>query len=181
MSELRHPLATARSVADLLVEVLRPACSRIEIAGSIRRRLSSVKDIEIVAAPHVQRDLFGAATLVDELRPVVDELVAAGRLAWRTNASTTLGRRFYPLLAVKSGIPVDLFAVLPPAQWGAIFAIRTGPHDFSRQLVTSCQHRALRCVDGRLVRENGETVETPEERDFLRQCGVEWLEPEMRR
>ena len=32
--------------------------------------------------------------------------------------------------------PVDLFTVLPPASWGAIFAIRTGPGDFNHMLVT---------------------------------------------
>ena len=33
--------------------------------------------------------------------------------------------------------PVDLFQVVGPAQWGVIYAIRTGPGDLNRLLVTS--------------------------------------------
>jgi hypothetical protein len=33
--------------------------------------------------------------------------------------------------------PVDLFQVIEPRQWGVIYAIRTGPGDFNRLLVTS--------------------------------------------
>lgn len=91
------------------------------------------------------------------------------------------GRKYYPLVAVRAQIPVDLFAVLPPAQWGAIFAIRTGPGDYSKRLVTICQDRGLRCVDGRLVDANGHTVPTPEEADFIASCGATWAEPEARR
>ena len=37
----------------------------------------------------------------------------------------------------KDYAPVDLFQVVPPSEWGVIFAIRTGPGDFNRMLVTS--------------------------------------------
>jgi DNA polymerase/3'-5' exonuclease PolX len=42
-------LIKARRIAEELVKILRPACSRVEIAGSIRREKSEVKDIELVA------------------------------------------------------------------------------------------------------------------------------------
>lgn len=40
--------AEAHSIALAVLELLRPHCIRIEIAGSIRREKPEVKDIEIV-------------------------------------------------------------------------------------------------------------------------------------
>lgn len=181
----RVPLARAGTLAVFLVDELRPACERIEIAGSIRRRKPTVKDIELVAIPKMSRDLFGEL-LVDEpteLDLLVDRLVADGRLAPRLNSAggRCMGSKMKRLVAVRSGIAVDLFAVTPPAQWGAIFAIRTGPADFSEWLVTICQRRGLRCVEGRLVDAQGREIPTPEERDFIDACGAQYVEPWERR
>lgn len=178
----RVPAEFARSVAGRLVAMLSPACSRIEIAGSLRRGRADVKDIEIVCVPSVsdERDLFGELTGTDALRPRVDALVRSGVLSWRVNASNESGRRFYAL-RVEDMINLDLFAVLAPAQWGAIFAIRTGPAEYSQAAVTRCRSRGLRCVDGHLERvSNGSVVPTPEEVDFFRACGVPFVPPERR-
>lgn len=176
-----HRIDVARAQAEQLVAKLSPACTRIEIAGSIRRESSWVKDVELVCVPRLERDLFGLPAAHDELRPLVDRLVRDGDLVWRQKASAAPGRRFYPLVAGELGIPVDLFAVLPPAQWGAIFAIRTGPAAFSQHLVTVCQSRGLRCREGRLEHEaTGSPVPTPEEGDFFRACGVHYIEPAQR-
>ena len=53
---------------------------------------------------------------------------------WSVSAYKLDDRRFYPLFFYVDGAwwPVDLFVVRPPAQWGAIFAIRTGPADYAR-------------------------------------------------
>lgn len=40
------------SIALPVVELLRPRCKRIEIAGSLRRRREEIGDIEIVAEPN---------------------------------------------------------------------------------------------------------------------------------
>lgn len=58
----RKPLAQARAVADLLVSYLAPACERIEIAGSIRREVPEVKDIELVAIPRWEEIVAPPAT-----------------------------------------------------------------------------------------------------------------------
>lgn len=172
-------------LASSVLDVLAPACERIEIAGSLRRRAERVSDIEIVALPKARRvGLFGDDTEC-ELTLAVAALVKTGMLRWRTETHPALPkdwrtpRRVWSLVA--EGFPLDLFAVRKPAQYGAILAIRTGPADFSRRLVTDCRLRALRCVDGHLERETGEPVATPEERDFLRECGSPWVEPEARR
>ncbi|MCY2968241.1 MAG: hypothetical protein NT069_32195 [Planctomycetota bacterium] len=51
------------------------------------------------------------------------------RLAWRGAKYLTGG--------AAPAIPIDLFIVTPPASWGCLQAIRTGPAEFSRLLVTS--------------------------------------------
>lgn len=185
----KRPAALALPVARAIVTWLRDvggAVDRIEIAGSLRRGADRVSDIEIVCVPRARTNLLGEpmGCLVAE---AVLEGVRTERFRWRTETHPTPPkdwkepRRVWSLVAVKSGMPVDLFAVRPPAEWGAILAIRTGPADFSRRLVTACQARGLRCTDGRLVRANGTTVPTPEERDFLRECGSPWVEPTERR
>src|SRR5690606_30717894 len=51
MNDQRIPLATAQRLIAGVYERLKPTCDQIEIAGSIRRRSSDVKDGEIVAIP----------------------------------------------------------------------------------------------------------------------------------
>lgn len=181
----RMPLERARKVADAIVEVLRPACERIEIVGSVRRRVAHVKDVEILCVPHLALNLFGEPepNVPTHLELLVDELVAVGRLEPRETVEgiKRRGRRYQALRATKSGLALDLFSVLPPASWGAQMAIRTGPAEYSKHLVTVCQRRGLRCEDGRLVDDRGHDVATPEERDFIEACGVEYSGPWERR
>jgi hypothetical protein len=113
----RWPLAEAAKLAAGIAAVLSPACSRLEIAGSVRRRVHTVADVELVAIPRYRVDLFGER--VDEpteLDRLVDELVQAGRFAPRLSSAgiACMGSKAKRLTAVRSGLPVDLFGVLPP-------------------------------------------------------------------
>ena len=176
--------AVALDVADRVLATLRPACERIEIAGSLRRSAAEVSDVELVCVPVVGLDLLGAPTGQCRLTRAVADGLTFGRWRWRTAThpppkSLVAPRRYWPL--VVDGVPLDLFAVRAPAQYGAILAIRTGPAAFSQRLVTSCQRYGLRCTEGRLVAEDGTTRETPTERDFLAACGSPWVEPSERR
>lgn len=177
----RYLHGRAFAMAEKIRAALLPACARIEIAGSLRRQVAHVKDIEIVAIPKMRRDLFGEPMEGEqtELDLRIAELIAGGALEPRLdrNGSKRMGQRYKALRAVRSGLPLDLFAVLPPAQWGAIYAIRTGPADFSKYLVTECQRQGLRCEGGRLITSGSQTVPTPTEADFFRECGVKLRDP----
>lgn len=185
--DARWPSARAMAVAEQVVAALRPACIRVEIAGSLRRRKPTVKDVEIVCIPRRSTDLFGEPTGECELTRMVATLMQERRLAWRgaqfkarqgvVPVMPKGAERYMSLVASRSGIPLDLFVVRPPAQWGAIMAIRTGPAEFSRALVTVARNNGLRCTEGRLVDARGEDIPTPEEADFFRACGVPWAEP----
>ena len=178
------PRAQAMSVARAVLATLRPVCERIEVAGSLRRGVAEVSDVELVCVPVVGLDLLGAPTGQCRLTRAVADGLSFGRWEWRTAThpppkSLATARRYWPL--VVDGVPLDLFAVRAPASWGALLAIRTGPAAFSQRLVTSCQRYGLRCTEGRLVAEDGTTRETPTERDFLEACGSPWVEPHDRR
>lgn len=166
----------AKALADKIVATLAPYAERIEIAGGVRRHKSQCHDIEVVAVPKFtyDRDMFGdVADPVSELDP---HLVDLGR--------QEKGGARYKQLWLPEGIALDLFLVLPPAEFGVIYTIRTGPADYSRWLVTPKPHGGampshLHCADGALW--NGrDKVPTPDERDFYRVLGLEWVAPEVR-
>jgi DNA polymerase/3'-5' exonuclease PolX len=186
----RIPLAEAERLAEELVEMLRPASERIEIAGSIRRRKADVGDIELVAVPRTRpvRDMFGraGAMVADELGELLDRLLAEGRVQMRP--PKRWGTRFKAM--IYRGVPVDLFSVLQPAQWGVVFCIRTGPAEFSRRFVTH-RRRGGMLPEWLVVREGAlwqrmpdrllKLVEAPEEGDVFRLLGIEYVPPEARR
>ena len=159
-------------IASELVGRFSIFCERIQIAGSLRREKPDVGDIEIVAAPQMVSDLFGGKV------PVTNG-VDWGQYG-RVNKS---GPR-YCQIALPEGINLDLFLVYPPAQWGVIFALRTGPAEFSKWLVTRRNQRGAlpsdcQVKDG-VVWRRGEPIPMPEEEDFFKFIGLPILPPVQR-
>ncbi|HAM53933.1 MAG TPA: hypothetical protein DCQ64_00400 [Candidatus Rokubacteria bacterium] len=190
----RIPLARAETLAAEVVGLLSPACTRLEIAGSIRRRKPHIGDIEIVAVPKRESlaplvDLFGNTLTVlshNVLDALIEHLLMCGILGRRldVNGRTAVGER-YKRLSYR-GFGLDLFSVLPQsgAQWGVIYLLRTGSARFSHRLVTSRLLGGWLPVSAR-VRDGaiwqGETlVPTPEEQDVLNYCNLPWIEPSLR-
>jgi DNA polymerase/3'-5' exonuclease PolX len=182
------PLKNARAVAVELLDRLMPACERGAIAGSIRRQRPEVNDIELVVVPSFQErvgeDLWGTPHEADLLTERLGWMVVAGEIrprvieVHRSDGTIEQSHRdgdSYKALEYR-GLPVDLFVVRPPADWGVIVTIRTGPADWSHRLVTDCQ-RYLRCVAGGRLYRSGQYVPCHEELDFFRGIGQEWVEP----
>jgi len=166
------PLETAERIAKKYLEELAPFCERIEIAGSIRRRKAEVGDIEIVCQPKRVEMLFGVTAPLAIRDP--------------KGAEPLKGGPRYRQYSLPEGVHLDLFIVLPPAQWGVIFAIRTGGAEFSRKLVTPRKYggylpSAYTVRDGAVHRvDTGEMILTPEEIDFFNLCELGWIKPEER-
>lgn len=204
----RIPLPEAEALAAEVLELLKPACERIEIAGSIRRRVLAPGDIEVCAIPRYgvgmgQADLFGsvstpAVNLLDELcRDLLLNGTFHGRLD--KNGRAAIGSKFKRLIYREFAL--DLFACLPPTQWGVLFAIRTGPAAFAHAFVTNigsmtrpayagANHqprpgllpRGMRVGEGnQLFGPDGRVIPTPEESDFFAAIGLPCLPPEERR
>lgn len=181
----RVPLVEAGRLARELVATLAPACERVEVAGSVRRRRPDIGDIELVAVPRFATrpglDLFRTPEHVDLLEEMLVALRARGELVAHPERPAA-GERYQRLYLPRPGIQIDVFIVRPPAQWGPIFTIRTGPADFSQRLVERLWAYGLQCVDGRVISSTtGETVACPEERDFFRLAHIAWCEPAERR
>ena len=174
-------LEKARARALILAGTLGnyPEFIKVCVAGSIRRMKPEVKDIEIVAAVswHPCIDMFG-------------QRIGAGvSPAHSVNIKEILGAKE----VIKNGkrykqfdlgnIKLDLFLVYPPAEWGVIYTIRTGPADFSRMCVTSESMggylKAGYFVKGGALHKNAyrdesELVITTEEKDFFEYLRIDY-------
>lgn len=185
----RIDLAVAQAIAEEVKALLSPACLRIEIAGSIRRRSPTVGDIELLAEPittTVPIDLFGEVTETeDALDNRVRTFLANGTFRYRLdrNGREAVGLR-YKRMSYRD-IGLDLFSCLPPAQWGLLLAIRTGPGEFSHQLVTP-RHMGGLLPDGYNIRDGQlwhgfDSVPVPDEEVLFHILGMEFIRPEERR
>lgn len=188
-------LEQATQIAEEIKSELAIFCERIEIAGSVRRRKPEVHDIEIIAVPKFRpvNNLFGEAVIqTSELD------IYLNGLEWER---TRNGNKFKQFV-LPQGINLDLFLVTPPAHWGVLFVIRTGPADFSKWIVTQrgkggCLPSDCYVVDGAVIQgaervavawtgdswpvkyeyRGGHVVDMPEEIDFLNLLGLGWIEP----
>lgn len=170
----RVRLSEAWTLANRLARELAPHLRRVEIVGSVRRERPTVGDIELVAEPATcPTDLFGA--LGPALEPIRATLERIG--TWEKG-----GDRYMKVRDVlDTGLPLDLFLVHPPAEWGSIVAIRTGPAALGRECITRMKREGYHHAAGHVVNvETGAKVATPEEEDFFRLAGVACMPPNMR-
>ena len=173
-SGAKVPYVQAKAVAESVVEHLSPYLERVEIAGSIRRKKTWVRDVELVAEPKQREgDLFG--TMEADVESIRETLKSLG--TWVKG-----GDRFMQVRDVLgSSLSLDLFLVHPPAEWGSILAIRTGPSTLSQACVTRLKRYARKHEGGRILDlATGQTLPTPTEREFFELAGVAYMQPEYR-
>lgn len=179
MSEaIKRPYKQMQAIAAGLVERMRPACQRIEIAGSIRRQKDMIGDIELVAVPKYMPDLFGEPTTISDL----DALLLTWPITFVKNGPKY--KQF--IFAGNSGeqYTVDLF--LPsPETWGVIYMIRTGSAEFAARMVTRKEKgglmpNGLSVADGR-VWLNGAALNLADEGDLFDMWGMDFVEPKDRK
>ena len=158
-------LQRAKEIALKTVILLKPHCTRIEIAGSIRREKPEPNDIEIVAIPKpYEVGLFesGIASVVNQWEKVKGELPCK-----------------YTQRILPEGIKLDLFFATPE-NWGLIYAIRTGSAEFSHKVLAASWVRCgYKSKNGMLTRD-GEIYPVREERHLFKMIGVEWVDPKLR-
>ncbi len=158
-------LYDALNIAEKVLEELRPHCVRCEIAGSIRRRKSEVKDIEIVAIPKpFEVGLFesGIATVVNRWQKVKGELPCK-----------------YTQRILPEGIKLDLFFA-EPENWGLIFAIRTGSAEYSHKVLANGWVKAGYVSRDGYLWHGRDKYNCREEEDLFKRIGVDYVKPELR-
>ncbi len=176
----------ARRIAEEVIAALAPQCERIEVAGSIRRREPEVQDIEIVYQSQmaaVQAQLFDVhrEALYPLAHDTIERLVSEGVLAYDAVVRRN-GPLYKRLIHQASGEVVELFRATAE-NWGLILALRTGPTEFSKILVSHGWDRGIlppevTIRDGS-VWVRGTRYPVPEEETFFRLLGVpEWPAPQ---
>lgn len=166
---MKVPYGTAMNIAEKVIEYLNKFCSRVEIVGSLRRKCNDVKDIDILCIPKIKDnpDLFGEPTieyLTDNMKLSKFGTVAMnGPKLKRIKKHTVFG-----------DIQIEINIVTPPAEWGVLCAIRTGPGLLSKMMVTSNRYTDGYLMDGYYVKDGAlwdpenNKIPTPEEKDFFR-------------
>lgn len=168
LQEKRYQLEEAQKIAEQLVEELKPHCERIEIAGSIRRKKSTIGDVEIV----VIAKPYKTGMFEDGIAKVVNKWV-------KVKGTLEYGLTKYTQRILPSGLKLDLFFATPE-NWGSILAIRTGSATYSHKvLACGWKNRGYTSKGGILFRE-GESFNVPEEEDLFRMAGVKFVPPEER-
>lgn len=193
----------AVEIARAFVAEIEAYTDQLIVAGSLRRKLAWVGDIEVVAVPKVEIEqvetvgLFGSEFErldVDRLDERMTAMLEAGTVTKRLDAAGAprWGKKLKYLTYV--GAPVDLFA--PEAgQFGWHLVLRTGPAAFSRQLVvpkTNEHGRRQKTKDNRfglmpphLIAEGGwlryrmsrEAIPTPDEKSVFELFSLPYQEP----
>ena len=149
----------ARDIAEKYLNLLRPYCYRIKIAGSIRRNKSEVKDIEIVVIP-------------SDLINFTYEVVKLGKIKGEPIGKYTQRR-------LPEGINLDLF-IADKENWGNIFLIRTGNWQFSKYIMgVKVKQVGLEQRKGYLWK-GSERISCFEERDVFNLLGINYIEPKDR-
>lgn len=183
------PLDEAKAKAQDILEKLKPFCDRIEIAGSIRRGCETVGDIEIVCTPTKVLVAF-----FDTGHP--NDWSTNEPFRWELNTiAPTVVRGtvdgHYTQRLLRDQTKLDLF--MPrPADFGRIFAIRTGSKEFSCRLALRWTQMGFTGIGGYLTRagescklrgqwiEKGEVVAFKTEKAFFDFLGIDYVEPRAR-
>jgi len=141
-TEKKYPHDAAARAASYIAKLLMPHCTRLDIAGSIRRIRHMAKDIEIVCEPKKEFEQTGLFADVGEwlvskdfsegLALITDEVVL-GNVSGRYMKILTNSR-------LCPGIKLDLF-MPQPDDYYRILAIRTGSRDYAERYIASSWKR----------------------------------------
>ena len=189
--ELRH----AQRIAAALLADLKPYCERIEIAGSIRREKSEVKDIELCAIPYpMDLELFDNRESLYHHVTKHYSILKPGRRTLAPGVIHPDGK--YWRLAIKNSTVtrpvIDLF-LCTPETWGMIYLIRTGSAGFVKAFMSYLHKQHLMSHHGRLRQAAFDSERlrwmpvterppfpTPQEEDVLRLAKAPYFQPRYR-
>lgn len=170
----RFKLSEADQLVHPLLEHLRGrGIEQLEVAGSYRRRMETVGDIDILVASE------NAKTVMERFQhyPEVARVIAAG---------TTRGT-----VILRSGLQVDL-RILPQQSYGAALHYFTGSKAHNVAVRTLGVERGLRISEYGVFRvpkgseggeggaEGGRRIGGAREEDVFRAVNMEWVPPELR-
>ena len=199
----RRPHAEARAQAERLIALLGGTFEGWTIAGSVRRQRPEVGDCEHVVVPkfvpRVTQTMFGPVQEGETnlLWERIDQLVVAGAVSkavyghqspddpdeWTGPDTAAIrhrwGEKYRGVLF--EGFKHEIFTATP-ANFGAILAIRTGPAEFSKHMVSVLKDGGIYRMQDGCVRysRDGAIRSCGTEEEFFRMCNVPYMPPSMR-
>jgi DNA polymerase (family X) len=152
----------ARERAEDAALALGDLADRLEIAGSLRRRMEVIRDIDLVAASSQPAALASAFRAL----PGVTEVIADGE--------TKVSVRFH------DGLSADL-RVVTPEEFPAAWLYFTGSKEHNTLLRGRARRRGLKLNEYGLFPAGGETpIPCASEAEIYRALGLDFIEPELR-
>jgi DNA polymerase (family 10) len=163
LGQARMPLAKALALAEGLVRALgaEPAVRRIEVAGSLRRRVETVGDIDILVTS-------------DRPAAVLDRFVALPQVAAvlaRGDTKSSIRHR--------ENLQVDLRVVEPEA-FGAALQYFTGSKNHNVKLRELAVRKKLKISEYGVFDDRGRRVAGRTEEEVYAAVGLPWIPPELR-
>ena len=160
----RMLLHKALQMGDAIVDALRehPAADRVELAGSARRLVDSVKDLDVIATATDPPALLAALGDIDLVE------TAAGTENNTARATT------------HTGLQIDV-RVVEPDQFGNVLQHLTGSKAHNMALREMVVRRGLHVSEyGVLDDATGETHRCATEEEVYALLGLPWIPPELR-
>jgi DNA polymerase (family X) len=157
-------LSKVEPVAEELAAALRehPAAERVEVAGSVRRRAETSKDIDLIATAEKPKKL--AEHLAEH--PLIAAAGTPGPNGLRAQTH--------------NGVAVDL-RIVPPAEFGNLLQHFTGSKAHNVQLREAAVARGLSVSEhGITDTESGDVTLCATEEEVYERLGYSYIEPELR-
>lgn len=173
-------LIPARLIANSIRGAVEPHVDRVEIAGSIRREKSIVKDVELVIlAPDYERLYRVLGDHGRFIKPGVPDIID-----WPPKANAK-----YVRMLLDGDIKLDVF-VANEENWGSLLCMRTGSGvgpdgnpftGFSSGILQRWKKLSGgKMIKGQLVTKDGVFLPTEEESDLFDLVCLEWIPPPLR-
>jgi len=163
------PYKRARDYAEKIVSELSPYCSRIEIAGSIRRKRPEVHDVDIVCIP-VDVPGLKKRTLAKATE------LCCGEQVFRVQTIIGVQVDIYFAHAGKT----DLFRPMP-SNWGTLLVCRTGSAQHNIKLCNAAAKLGLKWDPHHGVFDaGGECLASATEEEVFAALETFYLAPERR-
>lgn len=187
--KVRYPRAAAIAVAKEICQALDPWCTRLIVAGSLRRRKQFVGDVEILYVPRFdaqpptgQTDFFNASKpqFVNLGDRALNTLQFDGQIQPRKNinGSVVWGEKNKFAYHVSTGIPIDFFSATE-ANWWNYLVCRTGGAENNVKIAQAYQ--SLGCkwnpYGPGFTDEHFRIVPNESEQAVFQNCGLDYLEP----
>lgn len=159
----RRPLGQAWALAQEILEFLRglPGVQQAEAAGSLRRRRSTIGDLDFLAAAGDAGPIMEAFCR----HPSVARVLGHGP----TKSSVEF----------VNGLQADL-RVLPKARFGTLLQYFTGSKDHNVKLREWALRKGLSLSEHALTRKSGAEILCATEAEVYRRLGLEYIPPELR-